>query len=123
MHICIDMVNLTIFFAKDKEWKNEGLSTYLMLASCSRTLCRLRWSLWVQGQNRHARGLIRNQLKNICCFLQSEERGVGLRVGNHRLLKHQGGERRVEVESLPQGFDCVLFGNISSVVWQETVIR
>lgn len=89
------------------------MDKYLKLASCSRTLCWLRWSL---------KEIVNIGVPKGRVHIQCEECCVRLWVCNDCHLKHQSGERGVEVESGSQSVDRILLGNVPAITGQEAVV-
>lgn len=80
---------------------------YLRLASCSRTLWRLSWSL---GEGWSVLFVVKSRVG--LDDLQREPGGIGVRVGWKSHLEHRLRQRCVEVEAILQSLDHDVFGKV-----------
>jgi hypothetical protein len=88
--------------------------TNLKLASCSKTLWRLRLSLVTSSAS--------IRFKNLDGCSQGEVSSIWLRVSNNSLIPHQARKSRVEVESRRQSVNRVRLCDVPSVVREESMV-
>lgn len=133
---------------------SEGIictRTHLILASCSKTLCRLSWSLGFSSKvnNDAMRGpegtSCRSKSRESYFFrsfsheygdyfttiraaalkegnLQIKPRRIRLRVCNQRLPKHYSSKGRIKVQSLLQCIHHDILRQVLAVVGEESVV-
>lgn len=90
------------------------MNAHLRLASCSRTLWRLSWSLCY----RISLIVDLGEWKNTQC----EKGSVWLWISYYGHFKHQVSQRSIEVKGRVQSMGYDLFGQAFPIMWQILVI-